>query len=167
MKKNDKILIMVVFLLAVIGYITISLLQTLWVDENAIAVVSRDNEPVLNIYLIDGSYEIMNDTYIYTPDANETDDMLLSCETDPFRYCVEGALGAIVIEYSNNQVTVIEETSPRNLCRTHGPTNSPARPITCLPNRVSIRIEASDDEIDGYIRKEDEPWIRFKQPFWN
>ena len=151
MKRNDIILIIAVFIIALSGFITVYIIQGRTALEGGIAVVSKDNQEVMHIFLSDGSYEIIDETYIFRPQEDEVNPLFQQCFNEPNIYCVLGALGVVVIEYQNNQVRVIEETSPHNICQLQGFTNSPARPVTCLPNYVVIRVIAlEEDDIDVY-----------------
>jgi len=59
----------------------------------------------------------------------------------------------LVIEYKDFKVRVAEEVSPQNICSEQMWTNSPLKPITCLPNSLVIIIETSKpsniDDITG------------------
>ncbi len=166
MKRSDKILLSVVFILALIGFAGILWLQSALSDDDAIAIVSYDNTPIMEIYLSDGDYTIIDPSRIVRADAlgvvNDSSSPYQGCFEETNTYCVMGENGPVVIQYDNNRVSVIYETSPYNLCRNHGPTNSPARPITCLPNLVTIRIESQEDTDDAYIERR-YPWIPHKQ----
>ncbi len=166
MKKNDKWLIVIVLIVGVIGYAIVQILQSTLTDENATAIVTYENQEILHISLTDGSYTIIDDTYIYRPDETEDHPYYAQCFNEDNITCVVGENGPVVIEYTNHMVDVIYETSPNNTCRLHGPTNSPVQPITCLPNRISIRIISSDAEDDAYIKRRD-PWILYKAPLPN
>jgi hypothetical protein len=161
MKKNDKWLIFIVLVIGVVGYAVVQILQSALTDENATAVVTYESQEILHISLADGSYTIIDDQYIYRPDENEDNPYYIQCFAEDTVTCVTGENGPVVIEYNNHMVDVIYETSPNNTCRLHGPTNSPVQPITCLPNRISIRIVSSDSEDDAYIRRR-ESWTLYK-----
>ncbi len=150
MKKNDKLLILIVFIIAVVGFVSVFLIQNLMSTENATAVVTRDNIEVLHISLSDGSYTIIDENYIFMPEEDESNPTYARCFNEPYIYCIYGELGVVVIEYNANRVRVIEETSPQNICQLQGYTNSPAKPVTCLPNFVLIRVIRDDDDIDVY-----------------
>lgn len=63
------------------------------------------------------------------------------------KYEVDGYLGKIVMEVSNNKIRVVEETSPKHLCSLQGYSNS--NPIICLPNKIIIKI--INNNIDGVV----------------
>ncbi len=140
MKKTDVILMMVIVFVSLIGY---GVLRVILVDSNTRdgkAVVYYHDEPILEIYLEDGSYIIIDE------------DNVISIDEDNFLYTVSGSDGnVVVIEYSKYRVRVIEEVSPQNICQIQSWSSSPLRPITCLPNNLVIIIEddLGNDEPDG------------------
>ncbi|MGM0436000.1 MAG: NusG domain II-containing protein, partial [Bacillota bacterium] len=75
------------------------------------------------------------------------------------RYVVKGSYGednTVTIGYDpeKHTVRVIDEVSPQNICQKQGETNSPLKPLTCLPNEVVIRIETplpDPDTDDGTV----------------
>lgn len=138
MKKTDLILMISIIIISLIGYgvLRIFIFQTSSKDGKAI--VMYQDEPILEIFLENGSYEIIDDEYIVFIDE------------DNFLYTVTGTNGDVVIQYKNFQVRVIDEISPQNICQIQGWSSSPLRPITCLPNNLVIIIEddLGDDEPD-------------------
>ena len=150
MKRNDKILIFIIFVIALVGFLSVFIIQTTLSSENATAIVTRENNEVIHISLKDGSFTILDENYIFRPAENETNTTYARCFNEPNIFCVWGELGVVVIEYDSHRVRVIEETSPQNICQLQGFTNSPAKPVTCLPNYVLIRVVRDDDDIDVY-----------------
>lgn len=67
-------------------------------------------------------------------------------------YIVKGYNGDVVIETKKNQIRVKEEKSPLNLCSKQGFISSSLETIVCLPNKVIIKIESSNDELDAVVR---------------
>ena len=139
MKKTDVILIIVITIvsLLVYGFLRILLVESTTKDGKAI-VYYHDN-PILEIYLEDGSYLIIDE------------DNVISIDEENFIYTVSGSDGnVVVIEYKDYRVRVIDEVSPRHICQIQGWSSSPLRPITCLPNNLVIIIEdkLGDDEPD-------------------
>jgi len=63
-------------------------------------------------------------------------------------YEVDGYNGKVVIEVKNNKIRVIEETSERNLCSKQGYGDI----IICLPNKIVIKVENNDSELDGVVK---------------
>jgi hypothetical protein len=103
------------------------------------AIVYYHDNPILEIYLEDGSYLIIDE------------DNVISIDEENFIYTVSGSDGnVVVIEYKDYRVRVIDEVSPLHICQVQGWSSSPLRPITCLPNNLVIIIEdkLGDDEPD-------------------
>jgi len=63
-------------------------------------------------------------------------------------YTVLGDNGEVVIEVKDNKIRVVEETSQRNLCSKQGYGDV----IICLPNKIVIKVENSDNELDGVVK---------------
>ncbi|WP_343089403.1 NusG domain II-containing protein, partial [Methanocalculus natronophilus] len=105
------------------------------------AIVRYQGQEILHISLEDGSAVVLNDDYVL--DIDQTN----------FTYTVQGNLGKVVIHYNDHKVSVIDETSPQNICQNQGETNTPLRPLTCLPNDVVITIDSQvfDPEDDDAI----------------
>lgn len=64
------------------------------------------------------------------------------------KYTVMGYNGEVVIEVSDNKVRVIEENSEKNLCSKQGYGDV----IICLPNKIVIKVENDNNELDGVVR---------------
>lgn len=140
MKRNDYLLIGSLFLVGLIGYLVIFFMTNNKVVDNGIAVVYHYGDPVLEIALADGSYNILDNEIVSNVD-----------ETNKV-YTVLGTNGDVVIEYSDYRVRVIDEISPLNVCQDQGWSSSPLKPITCLPNNILILVETKEfvpDELDG------------------
>lgn len=63
-------------------------------------------------------------------------------------YTVDGYNGKVVLEVKDNKIRVIEETSKRNLCSKQGYGDV----IICLPNKIVIKVENDDNELDGVVK---------------
>lgn len=63
-------------------------------------------------------------------------------------YEVDGYNGEVVMEVKDNKIRVVEETSKRNLCSKQGYGDV----IICLPNKIVIKVENSDSELDGVVK---------------
>lgn len=150
MKRNDILLIVFVLIIAIGGFIAILVLQQETGSQAVVTYHGDDNGDVdiLAINLNDGSYDIIESSLIYEATGDESSEAIRRCFVDEFIYCVQGELGVVVIEYINGKVRVIEETSPQNICQLQGETDSPAKPITCLPNYISITIKTEDESLD-------------------
>ena len=135
MKKTDIILLTTIGIVGLLAYLILQLTINNSNLEDGTAIVIFQDERILEIELVDGSYNILDnslgitvdeDNFLYTiPDTNGTNDL--------------------IIEYKNNKVRVKEETSPQNICSEQMWSNSPLNPITCLPNNLVIIIEKSAD----------------------
>jgi len=138
MRKSDIILVISIAVISLFAYL---LMRQFLVSSNlddGTAIVLYQDSPVLEIYLTDGTYEIIDL------------DSVVSIDEENFIYIVTGINGDVVIEYKDNKVRVIDEISPKHICQAQGWSSSPLTPITCLPNNVVIIIEADkgDDEPD-------------------
>ena len=138
MKKSDYILIISLAVVSIIAYLLMRQFLNSTNAEDGTAVVLYKDNPILEIELLDGSYTIIDSSSV------------VSIDEDEFIYIVTGVNGDVVIEYNDNRVRVIEETSPKHICRIQGWSSSPLMPITCLPNNIVIVIKANlgDDEPD-------------------
>lgn len=138
MKKADIILILTIGVLALVGWFVVRTIEQNSIPENGVAYVVYNNQPILEIELSDGSFTVLQQQYVYDT-------------TTPFIYIVEGTNGPVTIEYNNGSVRVIDEISPRNICQDQGWSNTPFKPITCLPNNLVIIIkdESTPSQIDG------------------
>ena len=150
MKKNDLILIVTVLLIGLSSLLTVQIIQAHNTLTDGIAVVIYNDEEILHIYLEDGRYDILNDAHVFEDE--------FKIETTPKIYVVRGdydsSLGRVIIGYQDHKVRVLDEHSPQNICQKQGETNSPMRPLTCLPNNVIIVIRSphfDPDEDDSQI----------------
>jgi len=143
MSKNDIILIGTIFIISLAAMITVFVFQARSQTIDGTAIVRYRGVEILYIHLEDGSYTILDDTAVITIDEEE------------MTYTVQGNLGNVVIQYRDHKVSVIDETSPQNICQNQGETNSPLRPLTCLPNDVVVSIQSSEfdpDDDDAIIQ---------------
>ncbi len=142
MRKSDYILVISIAVISIIAYLLMrGFLDSSNLEDGTAVVLYKDN-PILEIYLIDGTYEIIDQNSI------------VSIDEENFLYIVTGVNGDVVIEYDDNRVRVIDEISPKHICQVQGWSSSPLTPITCLPNNVVIIIEADKgddlpDDITG------------------
>lgn len=63
-------------------------------------------------------------------------------------YTVNGHNGEVVMEVKNNKIKVIEEISEKNLCSKQGYGNI----IICLPNKIIIKVDNTEEELDGVVK---------------
>jgi len=147
MKRNDVKLIVVLAIVALISVVAVQLLQRSQTYDDGIAVVTHGSQEVLRIDLQDGSAVII------------VEEEVISVDEEAGRYVVKGSYGdnnTVTIGYDpdNHTVRVLDEVSPQNICQKQGETNSPLKPLTCLPNEVVIRIETplpSPEDDDAII----------------
>ena len=142
MNRSDLILMISLTVISLLAYLLMrQFLDSSNLDDGTAIVLYLD-EPILEIYLIDGTYKIIDSNGIVMIDENN------------FTYTVTGINGDVVIEYKNNKVRVIDEISPKHICQVQGWSSSPLTPLTCLPNNVVIIIKAETgddlpDDITG------------------
>lgn len=138
MKKNDVILIIIITIVSLIGYGVLRLILVDATTKDGTAFVYYHDEVILEIYLEDGSYNVIDE------------DNVISIDEDEYLYTVSGSDGnVVVIEYNNYRVRVIDEVSPQHICQIQSWSSSPLKPITCLPNNLVIIIKDNFEEIDG------------------
>lgn len=122
MNKTDKIFIAILIVLSIAMYGTIRMLVIASTSDQKIAIVSYRDKEVLRIDMsVDGMYK------------------------------VDGTLGDVIIEVSDNRIRVKEETSPYHICSIQGWVEYARVPIVCLPNHVMIVIMAQTNEDDEDI----------------
>ena len=139
MKKNDLILMIGIVFVSLLSFGILRVLLVESTTKDGKAVVYYHDDPILEIFLEDGSYLIIDEENV------------ISIDEDNFLYTVSGSDGnVVVIEYNEYRVRVIEEVSPRNICQIQSWSSSPLRPITCLPNNLVIIIkdDLGNDEPD-------------------
>lgn len=64
-------------------------------------------------------------------------------------YEVSGDNGKVVIEVLNNQIRVVEENSPYQICSKQGFVSKSGESIICLPNKIIIELPS--DELDTEV----------------
>lgn len=57
-----------------------------------------------------------------------------------------------VVQAERGRVRMLSADCPDRLCVHMGWTDSPAKPIVCLPNRVTVVVTGADGERDAVIR---------------
>ncbi len=64
-------------------------------------------------------------------------------------FITQGVNGEVIIESKDGKIRVKKETSPNNICSKQGWSDSPAKPLICLPNKVVVEIVGkSKDDVD-------------------
>ena len=136
MKIADIVLIIVLAVISLSSLFYIQRLQDLSAEENGVAIVLYQNEIILEIELSSNDFLIKNASHVLEVDA------------EAGIFTVTGTLGPVTIQRDAGYVSVIEQTSPQNICELQGATNSRLKPLTCLPNEVIVRIEKASSDLD-------------------
>jgi hypothetical protein len=135
LKKGDLYLIGILLFIGLLSLLVVTVLKNQNEQKDGVALVYYENQVILEIYLEDGTYQVMDESRI------------ISIEDNVFH--VEGSNPyGVYIQYQNNSVGVIDEESPKHICQYQGFTNSSLSPITCLPNNIVIVIKANDTDLD-------------------
>jgi hypothetical protein len=146
-KKRDLILSIVLFV--VIGSAFLAFRLFAFNTEAAIAHVyyGASSEPIVTINFNTGQITkhrdqegVDSDTvYPIIDEMNQTITLLGD-------YKVGGVRQIVVIQYNieKRSVQIIEEQSPNNICSREG--ESTGWPLICLPNRIRVEFEASDED---------------------
>ena len=136
MKLADSFLIVFLSIISVASLFGVQALQRSSADTNGVASVYYQNTLILDIALGSDDYTIHTPEHVL--EINRTDDT----------FKVTGTLGPVTIQRANQMVSVIEQTSPENICELQGATNSPLKPLTCLPNELVVSIERARQDTD-------------------
>jgi len=121
MKTRYWIIIFAFLVVAATGaYVWMSMQQT----QNPVATVYQDRTPIATINL---------------EEVEEPHEIKVTTE--------DGNINIILVE--PGQISVRYATCPDQICVMQGPISSSARPIVCLPHRLSIEItDGADMDID-------------------
>lgn len=163
MQKNkrqlirDGLLIGIVVLIVGIIYV-VSLISQ---ETGEIAFVKYNNKTLFSVSLSDGEFNAETPVFDveFMPEIKEgklyingvVDERLqkgMGVIVYKSNYVILGNLDYVLIEYKNNKIRVVEETSPYNICSNQGASNN--APIVCLPNLVTISF-GKTDEVDVII----------------
>ena len=68
------------------------------------------------------------------------------------KYQVNGYNGIVDIVVKDGKIKVENENSPLHLCSNQGYINSTYETIVCLPNRITIKIESSENDLDTVVK---------------
>lgn len=68
------------------------------------------------------------------------------------KYKVEGYNGIVNVVVKNNKIKVESENSPLHLCSNQGYISESYETIVCLPNKITIKIESSDNTLDTIVK---------------
>ena len=66
---------------------------------------------------------------------------------EPFEISCEGGSNTILVE--SGRIRVLEADCPDQICVQSGWLNSETAPIVCLPHRLVIRLESSEEDAAG------------------
>ena len=136
MKISDILLVVFLGIISVFSVFWVQDLQARSADANGVAMVIYQNQPILEVSLGSEEYRILRPEHVLQINIYEG------------LFTVTGTLGPIVLQRENQMIRVISQTSPENICEIQGATNSPLKPLTCLPNELIVRIERAPDEND-------------------
>ena len=128
------ILIVVIATVSLIAYFTMNSIVNSQAVSDGIAEVIFEDKKILEIYLENGEYRIIDQQ------------MGIDVDEENMLFTIPDTNGEhdLVIEYGNNKVRVVEEVSPQHICREQGWSNSPLKPITCLPNKLVIVVKTNE-----------------------
>lgn len=65
---------------------------------------------------------------------------------------IEGYNGTVVFETKKNAIRVKEEISPLHICSNMGYIDSSYETIVCLPNKIVVKIEEMNQNIDTVVK---------------
>ena len=136
MQISDILLVIFLGIISVFSVFWVQDLQARSADANGVAIVIYQNQPILEVNLGSEDYRIIKPEHVLQINLNEG------------LFTVTGTLGPIVLQRENQMIRVISQTSLENICEIQGATNSPLKPLTCLPNELIVRIERAPDEND-------------------
>lgn len=72
----------------------------------------------------------------------------LSSVTEPYEITLPGDDGSFnTIYVERGRISISSASCPDQICVNHDPISDGAQPIVCLPNKVSIQIEKSENDI--------------------
>ena len=131
--RNDIILIGSILLISLIVFLIFKLNST---DDNLKALVYYDNELILEVDLDNDSYIIHNNELVNKENNNE--------------YIIKGRESELTIIVDDNGIKVIDSGCSDRVCVNQGYISSSNRTITCLPNKVYIKLVGSE-EVDAIV----------------
>lgn len=117
---------------------------------NLFAKVTYENVLIMMIDLETNAYQVYDTPYkdqINTGRANEgifyvpgkvTTDMTALYAVDD--YAKDHQIVGIKLQVQNDEIAVVYQESPRDLCELQGPSDSHLKPIVCLPNELVIDV---------------------------
>jgi hypothetical protein len=114
----------IIFIVVIIAALSVQLFVLSSETVSPIATIYQDRVPIAVIYLDD--VEEAHEINVTTDDNNKN-----------------------IVLVEPGQISVRYATCPDQVCVLQGPISSSARPIVCLPHRLSIEItDAPDEDVD-------------------
>jgi len=153
MKKNDVIMIGILFLIGILSLIGLKIYENVSSTGDAYANVYYQDTLILTIDLNTNEYEIYSTAYeneidasrasegIYYVPGTVTTDMTELYAVDS--YAEEHQIVGIKLLVSDGKIEVAYQESPRDICELQNPTNSSTHPLVCLPNELVVNIVSS------------------------
>ncbi|MHB8096683.1 MAG: NusG domain II-containing protein [Erysipelotrichaceae bacterium] len=120
MNRYDKFLIIFILISSVVLYGTMEWFVRASTSDKVVAIVTYREEEILRIDMS------VDNTYV-----------------------VEGTLGDVFIEVTDQALRVEKETSPYRLCSIQGWVEFANVPIVCLPNHIVIMIQNTKSQPEG------------------
>ena len=71
---------------------------------------------------------------------------------DEKEYIVKGYNGDVSIKAGNGKIKVEEENSPLHICSKQGYISKSYESIICLPNKIVITFDNTDEDIDTVVK---------------
>lgn len=150
MKKNDILLVIILFMVGILSLIGIKLYENFSSTGNVYAKVFYQDELILMIDLNSYEYTVYNTQYkdfidtgrssegiFYVPGTVTTDMSLLYEEDD---YAKDHSIVGIKLQISDGAIAVVYQESPKDVCELQGYTSSSLQPLVCLPNELVVDI---------------------------
>ncbi|HPH03407.1 MAG TPA: NusG domain II-containing protein [Spirochaetota bacterium] len=64
----------------------------------------------------------------------------------------EGSAGEFLVEIKGGQVSIRETHCPDRLCQEMGPLEKSGAVMICVPQKIEVRLEGGDPEVDAVCR---------------
>jgi hypothetical protein len=65
---------------------------------------------------------------------------------------LKGSLGPFVIRITGQRVTILTSHCPDHICQGMGPIERAGETMICVPQRIEVRIEGGEHEVDAVCR---------------
>jgi len=124
MTRSDKVLIIVIIVVSLIGIAAANLLPV-FNQHPSYAVIRVKGEVIQKIGLtVQGGSQTIE---------------------------LEGPLGVSLIEVDGDKVRMVSSPCPDKLCVKQGWVQQPGKAVVCVPNQISVAVEG-DDGVDAIIK---------------